>query len=357
MTRSVFYRLFPPPEFLQMPIAGIDLSDDAIRFAAFKETRGGLVLDFYGEQALPKGAISQGEIRNAAAVKDTLAAIRKEHKISFARVSVPEEKAYVVRVNLPQMKKSEIRGSIELQFEEQIPIPISEAVFDYDIINETKDNIEVALSALPRDTTMQYLSIFEGTGIKPVAFEIDSEAIARIAAPGKVEETCMVVDLQKTKTSISITSGNIVRFTSSVHVGGEELVEAVAKNSGESVERAEELLKEKGISVHGDRALFIALIPTLTTIRDEINKHYVYWHSHEDHDGKKHPDITKVILAGEYAIVPGAVDYFSTGLHVPVELASIMDNIRPVSEYIPELAYADSFRYGVALGLGLPRLS
>lgn len=338
-----------------MPFVGLDISDDALRFVAFKETRRGLELDRFGEMPLARGIVESGEIQNVQAAQEALRTFAEKHRISFARVSLPEEKAYIVRVRLPRLKRSEIRSSLELQFEEQIPIPPQEAVFDYDIISESPEGIDIALAALPAQTAQQYLDVFSGTDIMPVAFEIESEAISRAAIPTAEHTTTMVVDVEKTKTGISISSDGVVRFTSSLRVGGEGLVQALAKNMNQHFDEALQHLRENGIPVHDNSPAFMSLIPVLSILRDEINKHYVYWHSHEDQEGGVRPAISNILLCGEYANIPGLADYLASGLRMPVELANIMGNITSLSSYIPDLTYEDSFRYVTSLGLALPR--
>jgi len=342
-----------------MPVAGIDISDEIIRFVTIKETPKGLEIDEFGEYVLPKGTIRNGEIQNSKVLHKYLLTLKKEHGIHFARVSLPEEKAYVIRLQIPQMSRKEIRGSIELQFEEQVPIPVSEAVFDYDIIKETDKEIEISLFALPRETSESHLEVFSGTGITPLEFEIESEAIARAVVSEGDKGTFMIVDFERTKTGISIISEQAVRFTSSLQIGGNALIEAAAEQLKISSKEAEDIVQEKGVSVERkkeekDEEIFMSLIPVLSTLRDEINKHYIYWQTHNDQYGKPHPKIEKLILCGEGAMVSGIADYLSAGMRTTVSLADTMMNIRSSEMYIPEMEYTESFKYVTAIGLALP---
>jgi len=351
--------MFPPPTFLQMPVAGIDISDEVIRFVKIKETSRGLEIDDFGEYVLPKGVIEMGEIRRPKILNESLSILKKEHGIHFARVSLPEEKAYVIRLRIPQMNKKEIRGNIELQFEEQVPIPVSEAVFDYDIIKETDKEIEISLSALPRETSESHLDVFSGTGITPLEFEIESEAIARAVVPEGDRGTFMVIDFERTKTGISIVSEGAIRFTASLQIGGSALIAAAAKQLDITSKEAEEVVREKGVSIERkkeekDEEIFMSLVPILSTLRDEINKHYIYWQTHNDQYGKPHPKIEKLILCGEGAVVSGIADYLSAGMRTTVSLADTMSNVRSSEMYIPEMEYMESFKYVTAIGLALP---
>lgn len=353
MKRNLFFRFFPPPSFLRMPITGIDISDEMIRYARLKETGHGLEVDVYGERSIPKEAVMGGEIKNPELVRKTLKELAQKEGIPFACVSLPEEKAYVVQLRIPHMSRSEIRGSLELQFEEQIPIPVVDAVFDYDIIKETDEHLEVGLFAMPRDTAEAYLSIFENTGIVPLGFRIESDAISRAVVPQGDKGTFMVIDFEHRKTSISIVSNQAVQFTSSLPIGGHALITSVAKSLGTSEDEARTLIEEKGVPLEDkeNENIFMALIPVLSSLRDEINKHYMYWQTHNDQYGKERPRIDKLLLCGEGAMIQGIADYLSSGLHTTVELADTMVNIRSSKRYVPEMDYTDSFKYVTALGL------
>ncbi len=353
-TRSVFDRIFPPPKFLQMPFVGIDVSDDAVRIAGLKETAHGLEVDVYGERALSPGAIDLGDIKKPDVVSKALAELAQEHNISFARVSIPEEKAYIVHLDLPKMAPKEIRGNLELQFEEQVPIPLSEAVFDYKVVSVKGDIMHVMLSALPREIADKYLEVFKDTSIMPLALEVEAEAVSRITIPKGDMGTFLVVDIQFGKTSTYVVSGGAIRMTSSLAMGGDQLVKAAmgALQFGQAEAIAK--LKKDGIPP-AESELFNALVPALSSLRDELNKRYLFWNTHENESGIKFPKVEQIILCGEYAVVPGLTDYLAMGLRADTAMADILHCINPDDRYVPELYYEDLFRYGTAIGLALPR--
>jgi len=354
MAHSLFYKIFPTPEFLAMHADGLDISDEAIRVVSLKEGKTGLEISSFKDMPLESGILSGGEIKSAEKLRVALTALQKEQGLTFVRVSLPEEKAYIVRVKVPVTDESEIRGNLELQLEEQVPIPVAEAVFDYDIIAKHKDDFEVILAVLPRNVVDEYLAVFEGTGISPIGFEIESQAIAQCVIPEGEMGTSMIIDIERTKMSMSVVSAGSVRFTSSFSMGSNTLTEAIARNLKVDVKEAETIRRTIGISAKEENEnLFVAMVPTLAIMRDEINRHFIYWHTHEDQYGKDHPKIDQLFLCGEGAVTPGLADHFAVGLKAPVKLANVMANVNPLEKYIPDIEYADSFKYTTAIGLAL----
>ena len=78
MSQSFFFRLFPPPNFLRMPISGIDISDESVHVAELENTSKGRVIKKYYKQLLPKGLVESGRIKDASRLKKIFTQIRKE---------------------------------------------------------------------------------------------------------------------------------------------------------------------------------------------------------------------------------------------------------------------------------------
>ncbi|MFZ2303913.1 MAG: pilus assembly protein PilM [Minisyncoccia bacterium] len=356
MKRSKFYQFFPPPQFLQMPMVGLDISDVSMRFVELVEKRKGYVIGRFGERAIPRGIIESGEIKKPSELRVIFSDIQKIYKLEFVSVSLPEEKAYLFELRLPAIKYDDIRGAIELVLEEHVPIKVDEVIFDYDIIKEDEAFIDVSVSAVSRLLVDGYLEAFSESGIIPVAFEVEAHSIARSVIPEKDKGTFMTVDFGKTRTGITIISEGAVQFTSTVPVGGISLIEAIAKNLKVPYDEAEKIKHEQGISDRNtDEDLSLAFMSTVSILRDEIIKHQTYWQGHNDDYGKKRPMIQKIYLCGGDSNLTGFASYLASGLSSPVELANAMVNVNTLDAYIPEISFSDSLRYATALGLALRR--
>ncbi len=255
------------------------------------------------------------------------------------------------------MKHSDIRGAIELLLEEQIPLKASETLFDYEIEEETEGGIQVSVSAVPRALVDGYLEAFSGSGISPLAFEIEAQSIARAVVPEGYKEPCLIVDFGKTRSGIAIVSNGRVEFTSTIPVGGGSLTEAIAKNLKVSYSEAEKIKREKGIvGISDNEDLSLALISSVSILRDEIVRHLSYWKNHRDEFEKNHAEVQKIYLCGGDSNLSGFAEYLALGLSVPAELANTLVNVNTLDGYVPEIDFNNSLRYATAIGLALRRL-
>lgn len=359
MQQSAFYKLFPPPRFLAMPAVGLDISDESIHFIEFSHTKGGCKIKRFGEKKIPEKIIEAGEVKDPEKLTKILSSLKGAFSSQNVNVSLPEQHAYLLKLQIPRMKMNEIRGSLELQLEENVPISAAEAVFDYDVIdiNKKESSMEVVLSVLPRKIVENYTDIIKNAGLSPLSFEIEAQAIARCVIPEGDDGTFMIIDFGRTRTGISIVSNGVTRFTSTVEIGGAALTRVIKKTLSVSIEEAEKVKKEKGVAGQDKNSeLFLAMMSIIGVLKDEANKHYVYWHTHKDSSGKKRPAIEKIILCGGDSNLAGLTDYLSTGIRVPVELANAMINVNSMERYIPDMSFSDSLRFTTAIGLALRQL-
>ena len=96
--------LIPIPSFLRLPIYAFELSDRSYKYLRFKKTRGGVILDNFGEGEIAPGVIERGEIIKKDILVSLLKEICRKNSIRFVAVSLPEEKGYVENIQLADAK-------------------------------------------------------------------------------------------------------------------------------------------------------------------------------------------------------------------------------------------------------------
>lgn len=352
--RSKFSQLFPPPQYLQQPAVGLDISDMSMRFVELVNHGDEFEIGRFGERAIPRGIIESGEVKKAAELRAILIELKKQHNLQFVIVSLPEEKAYLFDLEIAQMKRDEIRGALEFVLEEHVPLKVAEALFDYRIVKETETTILVNVAVFPRALTDGYLTVFSDAGIVPLAFEVEAHALARSIVPASDMRPSMIIDLGKSRTGITIAAGGFVQYTSTVSVGGASLTEVIMKQMGVTFDEAEKIKREKGlVSMTADSELSRAFMSLMNVLRDEINRNFMYWQTHVDAFGKKRAPIEKIYLCGGDANLPGIAEFFAEHFGVSVEIANVFVNTRSLDAGIPKINFSDSLRYATAIGLAL----
>lgn len=347
--------LFSAPKFLTMPAVGLDISADALRFMELEKKGGQLVVSRFASRNFPLGIISEGHVRDKKKLQEVIAELAREHKLSFANISLPEEQAYLANMRIPHVSPREIRGAIELHLEEHVPISAADAIFDYVIVGESagqKDMMEVVVSVLPRTAVDEYLEIFHGTGITPTAFEFESQAMARAIIPRGDNGTFLVVDIGKMVTDIFVAAHGVVQFSASLDIGGHYLTQAIEKALKLSYDDAEQLKMKYGL-VGGSKeeGLREAIMPVMNDLRTRLLRHYGYWQTH--HGEKVGGNIESVYITGGGANLKGITEYLAQGLDVQVKIANPWVNITSFDDYIPPITLHQSHGFASAIGLAL----
>lgn len=347
--------LFPVPRYLAMPAVGLDISDDAVRFLELEPKSGHFEVMRYAARNFPLGVVHEGHVRDKKKLQDTISEFAKDYDLNFANVALPEEQAYLVNMQIPRVAPSEVRGAIELQLEENVPISGVEAIFDYMILGDTsrqKDHIDVAVSVLPRLAVEEYLSIFHGTGITPREFEFESQAMARAIIPHNDLGTFLVADVGKMVTEIFIVAQGVVQFSASLDVGGHYFTQAIEHAMKVSYDDAEALKIKHGIILSPEgKQVYDAMIPVIQDLRMRFMRHYSYWQTH--HGDKMGGNIEHVYITGGGANLKGLPEFIANQLDVSVSVANPWVNVCSFDDYIPPLSQRESLGYAAAIGLAL----
>ena len=345
---------FAPPHYIAFPFTGVDLSTSGVKIVHLAEGADGFILASYAQSRLPAGAFADGEIVDHAAVVEALVLAAEEAGISAANVTLPESKSYLFETSAPGVDKAEWRTSIEQHLDGLIPLPPSEAYFDFVDVgrNENGDTLVAGIgfaSRLVDDT----LAVFDEAGISVRALEGEMFASSRALLPLGDDSTVLVIDVGKTTTKISIIARRIPRFTTTIDIGGHALTLAVQKYFGVTEAEARKVKAEHGIvPMPGNEEYLEAMLSTVSAIRDEISRRLIYWQERATAGGAHEP-VSRALLVGGNASVRGLPEYLEGTLQIPVAAGDVFTNLASRDTWIPTLDYNESLAYSTAIGLAL----
>jgi type IV pilus assembly protein PilM len=348
-----YSRYFPTPSFLAMNSCALDISDQSIKYGELVATAHGLRLGRFGHEKIPPGVINSGKIENEGELVRILQSLAKRESLNFVRISLPEEQMYLFTLSLPKSTIGDLSEVILLQIEEHIPLKAIDTIFDYEIVAEKDQNIFVQVSAIAIATMESYLSVFKKAGLVPLSFELEAQAIARAVIPFNDPSPVMIVDFGSARTGASIAHNNKVFFTTTLDIGGVAITNMIAKNFNISTEEAEKMKLSYGLnSTSNADDIFPAILNGISVLRDELNRHYIYWKTHED-DGFKHEKLDRIILCGGDANLTGLSNYLESSMMIKVENANTWVNISDMKISVPSMSFEESFGYATVLGLAL----
>jgi type IV pilus assembly protein PilM len=357
--RDSFLEFFPTPRFLSMPAVGLSISDNAIRAIELIPSPTGFTVGTFAEKKLSSKAILAGSINDKGEILAALQALKKECKLRFVRVSIPEEKAFFFRASVPKVSLQEVHDMIELRLEENVPIAPSEAVFDYGIVHpppHVNHHYDVSVSVLPRNVVESFTEVLKEADLVPLSLEIEPQALVQSVIVPNDPAMSMIIHFGETKTGIFVVGDGAVYFTSTVGIGGKDITVAIEKQLSVSPEEAQKIKENWGLNRGKEHVeIFSSLAGTLSALKDEISKISIYWQTHKDSTGEPGRKIEKIILCGRDAGLCGLEEYLGLSLKIPVIVGNPWVNVLSFDTTLPPIEFFDSLDYAAAIGLALPK--
>ena len=240
------------------PPVGLDIGTDHVRAAVIKQSSSGPVLVGYARVGMPMGAVVEGEIVDSAAVSSALRELWRQPGIRGRDViaGVSNQKVVVRLIDLPFMEKDELAGAIQYQAQDYIPIPVEDAILDFQIIGDymtpaDEHMMEVLLVAAQRDMVEATVEAVHGAGLRLASVDVTPFAIVRATLglessvlPDEDEvagEAVAVIHIGSGLTNIVVVEKGVPRFTRVSSLSGNQFTQAVANVLNLTFDEAEQL--------------------------------------------------------------------------------------------------------------------
>lgn len=314
--------------------AGVDVGLDHIRFMKMKRRGPKLeIIDFGIENTLSTVDHTKPLVSQVDIIK-VLKKIQKEHKLKYVEVSLPEDKIYLYMAEIEDGTEDSIRNQIESKIEENVPVQVDDAVFDFtkvtSIANSNKALYSVTVA--DRKDINDYIELFKSADMEIVSFLILNQALTKtFVKVGDVESYCIVA-VEKHSVVVSIVSFGIVIYTSTIN---------------RSVFR-----DEAGILVLETPAL-------LSDVVADINKIMTFWLSYVEKNKKYNfQKIRSIILTSTHndILQSDFANKISSQLKIPTHIGDVWLNVMDTSKAVPPISKNDSYQYAATIGLGMPRV-
>jgi type IV pilus assembly protein PilM len=341
---------------------GLDLSDLSVKVVQMKENNGSKEVVSFGSADISQESIVDGEIVKQENVVMAIKKSIKEagpKKIKTKKVicSLPETKAFLRIISLPEMEASEIQEAIRWEIEANIPMSVDQVYYDWQVLDnknltKEKGKLSILVVAFSKKVINQFLETLELAGLEVVGMEIESIAQARSLLQENDERTSLVVDLGDRRTSLLVIIANIPCFTSSVPISGSGMTDAISKMLSINFDEAEKTKLAYGIgSISQQDVIFRSVKPTLDGLASEMEKTMDFYLSNLNYSSS----VDRIIMCGGGSNMQGILPYLSKKLNREIELGNPWINFLSPGR-IPIIDRGKSVQYSTAIGLALKGL-
>ncbi|MHB9003200.1 MAG: type IV pilus assembly protein PilM [Coriobacteriia bacterium] len=354
---------------------GLDIGTDHVRAAQIKTSGAGFALSAYGLVPLPLGAIVEGEIVDVAAVSASIKELWRRFGFHGKDVSiaVSNQKVVVRLIDLPYMERAELEGAIQYQAQDYIPIPVEDAILDFQIIGDymtpgDEHMMEVLLVAAQRDMIGNAVAAVQGAGLKLSQIDVTAFSIVRaILGSGDTilpdedeasDEAVGVIHISSGLTNIAVVEKHVPRFTRVSAIAGNQFTQAIANVLNLTFDEAEELKIRAGLpDIEGgeapptDQAVQVAQ----DALEREVNKFIAEVRRSLDYyltQASQIRTIRRIYMTGSGAQLLHMAKYLEKGLQAEVILTDPLARIH-VASSIQQLVESDRMGCAPAVGIAM----
>ncbi|MFP6866716.1 MAG: type IV pilus assembly protein PilM [Roseibacillus sp.] len=339
----------------------LSIGSQRISMAVFDPANkgGGLILKSYGSTSILADP-AQEMVRLSQitlAVKELAAGLKTlKEKV---RYSMSGQSVFTRFVKLPPLNEDNIDELVKFEAQQHVPFPIDEVVWDWQLLESSGPEKEVALVAIKGEALTEINETVSRAGLGTK--EVDAAPMAlynafRYNYPD-VQESVLLMDIGAKATNLVYIEGNRL-FTRSIAVGAASITTAIAKEYNVSFAEAETQKITNGVvslgGSHTDQ-LDEASAQLATVIRNALNRLPAevartnnYYRS--QHEGNAP---TKIYLAGGGANLPYLPEFLEEKLRIPIELFNPLKKVS-VSKWIDvEQLGMEAHMIGELVGLTL----
>ncbi len=348
-------------------LLAVDIGSESLKVAEFSYPPSGkLVLEKFIFREFG-GELKEEEM--LPAVKEALNAVFSENKFNAkkANISITGQSTFIRFAKLPPIggQEDRVRQVVEFEAKQNVPFPINEVVWDYQLISEAgaDTEIEVMFVVAKNDYIEEITAAIEGFGFQIAVVDIAPISCYNAARANEIggQDCVMLLNIgSRCSSLVFIDSGRF--FVRTIPIAGQSITQQISKEFGIPYKDAEELKRKHGFVALGgayeepdsEVAATISKIVrnVMTRLHGEINRSINVYRSQQK--GNKP---SKIYLAGGSSVMAFTPRFFQEKLKIPCEyfnafqVVSLSDSID--RERLAEVAHM----FSEVIGLGLRNLT
>ncbi len=343
----------------------VDFGAATLKLAEFEVNEAGaLRLKKYGFATLGQEGLQ--DTSRPAALQQKLQALLAEKQFSANRINVcaPGFQTFSKFVRLPPVDTSKVTQIIQYEAQQNVPFPLEEVVWDYQITGTTPTGeLEVLLVAIKNDVVEGLFRVSESAGLRLQLADVSPAALCNAFRYnyGDVEGCSMLLDIgAKTCNLLFFDKGQV--YSRGINIGANSITADFAREAKISYEEAERLKIEEGFVGLGgayaepenpnQAAISKIARQFMTRLHIQVNQTIQFYRSQQ---GGAAPQ--QLFLSGGASVMHYTREFFTEKFNIPVEYFNPLRSVEidPSIDLDELVKVAHSM--GETVGLGLRNLA
>ena len=199
---------------------------------------------------LPPEIVVGGEVRDSEALANEIAAFFSAADLprKNVRLGIGSSRTGVRVFERPEVDDPrQLANAIRFRAYETLPIPIEEAMLDYQILEEANAPDRVLLAVAYRDLVDRFTATCAAAKIELVGIDIEAFALLRavggepLTAGERAEAARVAVSIGHDRTTVAVSDGRLCEFTRVLDWGGARVTAAIERALDVDAEEAEQI--------------------------------------------------------------------------------------------------------------------
>jgi type IV pilus assembly protein PilM len=262
------------------------------------------------------------------------------------RLSLPESAVSSKVITMPSLSDAELASAIQWQAEQHIPIALEELVLEYQVLyrpprQHRDEQMRVLLVGTRRKVIDAFLDLFYQIGVEPTMVETNLLSTMRSLQFTSEDPTTFMVSVGASTTDMAVIDKGELAFVYTVPQGSQVLTKAISTTLQQDMKTSEEYKRRYGIdeAALGGK-LREVIMPGVDLLVSELRKALQFFYSQQPQT-----QVSRIVLTGGGALLPGFVQYVASSLGQEVLLAA------PFASATGQVPQNAGPQFSVAMGL------
>jgi type IV pilus assembly protein PilM len=288
---------------------------------------GGLRLERYAIEPLPRGAVVDGNIDKIEVVAEAVkrAWRRAGCKIKSVSMALPASAVITKRIALPaNLREEELEMQVESEANQYIPFALDEVSLDFQVLGpipNAPDDVEVLIAASRKEKVEDRMAVAQAAGLKPIVIDVESyamrSALERLIGqlPNGGEGLVIAVFyVGANTTSVTVMHDGEAIYEREQPFGGQQLTGDIARTYGIPAEEAELKKRSGDLPANYENEV---LRPFIDAAATEITRALQFFFT-----STPYTRVDQIMLSGGSAVLAGLPEALMERAQVPTSVIS-----------------------------------
>lgn len=303
------------------PLVGLDIGAASIKLAELRDgSGGGYVLEAAAIEPLPPGAIVESAIKDAQLVGEAVRRVLDKAGTTTRRVAIGVSgNAVIIKtITLPEMSELDLEGQIAYEADQYVPYDIDELNLDFHVLGPSEHeegHMDVLLAVCKKGLVEEYQQLLDSAGLDLVCVDCAVLAIQNMAELiGNAQragagQAIALVDIGGALLHVNILVDGRTTFVRDHFIGGNDLTQAIQKETGMSFQQAEQLKLEDP-----------AAIPAAAAERYHEQVAAEILRALDFYAANHSQPVSRMLLSGGAALQPNLIEALAMRLDIELDL-------------------------------------